>query len=126
MLAVPFFVFLGFVQWLVAVLARTKSWWAGGVIGAIVGFIIFLFAGLLVGTAAIFILGIVGLLLDKQVSKTYRKSVGDKSAPPWWAGGTWGPGGGFFGDAGAGGNSEGGFGGFGGGESGGGGASGDW
>lgn len=117
--------FLGFgvVQWLAAVLARTKSWWAGGILGAFLGLIVLIFAGPALGIFAIAVLASLGLVFDYFVSKGYRWSANRKSDPPWWAGGTWGPGGGYFGS-----NSgdSGGFGGFGGGESGGGGASGDW
>ncbi len=120
--------FLGFgaLQWLAAVLARTKSWWAGGALGAFIGLVILIFAGPALGFLAIALLTIAGLVLDYIVSKGYRLSADRKSDPPWWAGGNWGPGGGYFGGFNGNGGDSGGFGGFGGGESGGGGASGDW
>ncbi len=97
---------LFFLIFLSSVLARSKSWWAGGVIGGLAGW--FFFGGI------IFILGLifVGLLFDYIVSKTYKNSVARGVLPPWWIGGGHGGGGG--------------FGGFGGGMSGGGGASGKW
>ncbi len=99
--------------WLVSILARSKSWWAGGVLGALVA----------LGLGWWQILGWwwlapftgVGLLFDWLVSRAYQKSKTAGVRPPWWAGGS----GGF-------GRGGGGFGGFGGGHSGGGGASGRW
>ncbi len=93
-----------------AILGRTKSWWLGGVFGAIGGVIVLLVAG---WWLAIPILTVLGLLFDYIVSKTYK--------PGRRGGGHWG-GGGFGGGRGGGG----GFGGFGGGSFGGGGASGKW
>ncbi|KKU57730.1 MAG: hypothetical protein UX81_C0030G0002 [Parcubacteria group bacterium GW2011_GWA2_47_12] len=100
--------------WLASVLGRSKSWWAGGVVGGIAGVALsFIFGFLYIGFAAIVVLIPVGLLFDFIVSRAYAKSVGRGMRPPWWIGG--GRGGGF-----------GGFGGFGGGSSGGGGASGGY
>ncbi len=107
--------------WLGSILARTKSWWLGGVLGGIAGVVIAIFVGFLFwGIAAMVILALLGLLLDKSVSDNYRKAAkGDKNAPSWWAGGPWIGGGGPNG-------GSGGFGGFGGGSFGGGGSSGSW
>ncbi len=113
------FIFFGFtvLAWLVAVLARTRSVWAGGVVGAAVGagvssiFGWWLFAGLL----ATFGFVALGLLFDWAVSSAYTEAKKGGHTPPWWTGGAGGFGGG-----------SGGFGGFGGGSSGGGGASGGW
>lgn len=113
--------YLGFwiLPWLASVLARSQSWWLGGVIGAGLGFG---FAGL-VGWAipaviAAGVLTMFGFLFDFIVSRNYRQATGRGDTPSWWAGGTyWGGGGGFGGGSG---------GGFGGGDFGGGGASGDW
>lgn len=114
---VLFFGLMGF-SWLGSMLARTKSWWAGGVIGGIIGTILgFIFGFLFIGIAAIVILTILGLLLDKAVSANYRSHASHGDSPSWWAGGPF---------IGGGGSSGGGFGGFGGGGFGGGGASGDW
>lgn len=111
-----FFGLMGF-SWLGSVLARTKSWWAGGVIGGAIGVIVgFIFGFMFVGIVTIIILTIIGLLFDKAVSANYRSHSQHGDAPSWWAGGP------FIG----GGGSDGGFGGFGGGGFGGGGASGDW
>ena len=114
------FFFLFFVpMWLAAILARTKSWWAGGVIGGVIGVIIgFIFGFMLTGIISIIVLVIVGLLFDRTISKNYAKHVSDGSSPSWWAGGTHLGGGGSSGG--------GGFGGFGGGGFGGGGSSGSW
>lgn len=112
-----FFGLFGF-SWLASMLARTKSWWAGGVIGGVLGVIAGLVFGFMfVGIIAIIILTILGLLLDKAVSANYRSHASHGDSPSWWAGGPF---------IGGGGSSGGGFGGFGGGGFGGGGASGDW
>lgn len=106
--------------WLGSVLGRSKSWWAGGVLGGIVGGIIalianFMFLALLAWGGLI----LFGLLFDFLVSRTYRSRAADHSAFPWWIGGNWGGGGGGFGGGGGGGS-------FGGGGFGGGGSSGSW
>lgn len=106
--------------WCSAVLARTKSWWAGGAIGAMIGFVAMIVVGLIVGLLVLMLLAPLGLLLDYAVSKHYRKRKDEKQKPSWWSGGNWGPGGGWWSGGGGGG------GGFGGGGSGGGGASGGW
>lgn len=117
--SVSFFIF--FIPiWLASVLARSKSWWAGGVLGGISGVVIgFIYGFFYFGIAAIVLLIPLGLLFDFLVSRVYVKSTAGGRRPPWWIGG------GGFGDRG-GGSGFGGFGGFGGGSSGGGGASGSW
>lgn len=111
----PALLFAGFIvlQWLIAIMSRTKSWWLGGVFGGIAGLGL---AALYAWWLAIPILVLVGLFLDFVVSRNFKR----RGTTKWWAGGGWGPGGGF------GGGSGGGFGGFGGGSFGGGGASGRW
>ena len=107
------------IQWLAAILGRSKSWWFGGVLGGAVGIVISLFYGLLfTGLISIVILIPLGLLFDFIVSSNYSKAKRTGTIVPW-----------FFGGGGSGGGSSfggGGFGGFGGGSSGGGGASGGW
>lgn len=120
---VPIFIFgIIFLQWAIAILGRSKSWWLGGVIGGVVGMgatwfhlfgLTFPFGFIVVG-----ILASLGLLFDYSVSRGYSNAVAHGSRAPWWTGG--GGGGSSFG----GGGSS--FGGFGGGSSGGGGASGRW
>jgi uncharacterized protein len=103
--------FFGF-QWLVSILARSKSWWLGGVLGGLAGILLTIFAGagfLLLTPVLI----LAGLLLDYIVSKEYRRS----GPTAWWAGGS------SWGGSSSGGDS---FGGFGGGSSGGGGSSSSW
>jgi uncharacterized protein len=131
------FVLFGLFQWFISILGRTKSWWLGGVIGAVLGLLVMIFSPI-IGIVAMAMLTPLGLLFDFLISRAYANSVnqsysgaakhrghhvGDAiGSIPWWAGGFWGPGG-------SGGDSGGGFGdfgGFGGGDSGGGGASGDW
>lgn len=103
-----FFCFI-LLQWLSAIFARSKSWWLGGIVGAIAGIILVIIKSWWI---SIPILTLIGLLLDYVVSKNYKKRRGKAS---WWAGGGGGKGG-----------SSGGFGGFSGGSFGGGGAGGSW
>ncbi len=112
--------FMGFwiLPWLGSILARSKSWWAGGMIAAGIGFGFSALLGWvlwsLIGAG---ILTLLGFLFDYTVSKNYRSRVSQGDSPSWWAGGTyWGGGSG----------DSSGSGGFGGGDFGGGGASGDW
>ncbi|MEY2664722.1 MAG: hypothetical protein RIT04_530 [Candidatus Parcubacteria bacterium] len=106
-------------MWLGSILGRSKSWWLGGVLGAIGGVVIgFEFGFVFFGIIAIVVLTACGLLFDFLVSAAHARHVASGTHTPWWFGG--GPFGGF------GGGSGGGFGGFGGGRSGGGGASGGW
>ncbi len=112
-----FMVFIGF-MYLASLLARSKSWWGGGVIGGIAGFIWLLLSGWSVlAIIATIILIPFGLIFDFLVSRNYTKHAQDGTAPSWWAGGT---------SIGGGGWGSGGGGGFGGGGFSGGGASGDW
>jgi uncharacterized protein len=102
-----FLVFMGFwvFPWLGAILARSKSWWAGGLIGGGLGLGV---AGLLgwalwalIGAG---VLAVLGLLFDFFVSKNYRSRVSRGENPAWWAGGSyWGSGSG--GGSGGGGSS---------------------
>ena len=114
-----FFIFIIVINLLARLLGKTKSWWLGGVIGAIAGTIIGLIFGFApVGIIAIVLLTIFGLIFDYYVSKHPPKSGGGPGGFwPIFLGGGRGGSGGFGG---------GGFGGFGGGGSGGGGASGRW
>jgi len=112
-----FWIVIGLFMWLAAILGRSKSWWAGGVIGGVAGVVIALIWGFLwMGVGSIIGLIIFGLLFDFIVSKNYQSAKTSGRNLPWWFGG-----GGFGGGAGGGG-----FGGFGGGMSGGGGSSGSW
>lgn len=110
------------IQFLSSILARSKSWWAGGVLGGIVGGGITLFGvlgiTLAIGGMITIVLIILGLLFDYFVSNTYKNATSSGSSIPWWIGGS--SGGGFSS------SSSSSFGGFGGGSSGGGGASSSW
>ncbi|MDO8623900.1 MAG: TPM domain-containing protein [bacterium] len=111
--AVMVFLFVGLImaQFLLSMLARSKSWWFGGVFGMVIGFIIGLgFGTLWFEILFVIIFGGIGFLIDYVVSNVYHRSRAFGKHPPWWLGGGGG----------------GGFGGFGGGSSGGGGASGSW
>lgn len=103
--------------WISSILARTKSWWAGGVLGGAAGTIIgFIFGFIAIGLISILGLVALGLLFDWLVSRNFQSRRASGASPSWWAGGT------HFGGSGG----SGGFGGFGGGSFGGGGSSGGW
>lgn len=106
-------------QFLGAILGRSKSWWAGGVLGAGTGVGLMFFqvlgTSLIVGSIVTIILTLFGLLFDYLVSGKYAQALRSGTTPPWWVGGA--------GRSGGGGSS---FGGFSGGSSGGGGSSGSW
>jgi uncharacterized protein len=97
--------------YITAFFARSKSWWAGGVLGGALGWI-------LGHLPAALLLGGVGLLLDYILSKNYKTWKVENKTTSWRN--TWG---GFHSSSGS--SSGGGFS-FGGGSSGGGGASGKW
>ncbi len=104
--------------WVISVLARSKSWWAGGIIGGVIGSLIGFISGFVyAGIVAMSVLTVFGLLFDFLVSREYQQSVVLGKRPRWWAGGS---------GLGRRSSGGGGFGGFGGGRSGGGGASGGW
>lgn len=106
------------VDWLASIFARSKSWWAGGVVGAAIGGVVVWFAAAALWSLAVLgFLAIGGLVLDYVVSKNYKTRRRRGISPAWWAGGDW------FGGGRSGGSSGGRFGGGG---FGGGGASGGW
>lgn len=113
--------FLFFSSYFASFLARSKSWYAGGILGGLGGFFFgyFFFAiGFALAASAFF--AIVGFILDYFLSKTYQTRLAKGLPTDFWhtRGGFWGSGRGGFGG--------GGFGGFSGGSSGGGGAGGGW
>lgn len=119
--SVAIFSGLWIIPFLGSILARSKSWWAGGVLGGAVGAITMFFASAALWSIVTAVsLIIFGLLFDRAVSKNYRQARRSGRSPSWWAGG-----GGFGGFSGGSGGSSGG-GGFGGGGFSGGGASGGW
>ncbi len=114
------FIFIfGFVaiQWIIAILARSKSWWGGGFVGGVISLILwYFFISSIIFAIPLFVILVgFGLLLDFHVSRAYSNYKTTGIHPPW-----------FLGGGGLGGGTGGGFGGFGGGGSGGGGASGSW
>jgi uncharacterized protein len=113
------FVFLFALQWLGAILGRSKPWWPGGVIGIVAGVVLGVIFSLGLWSILFVVLGLglFGSIFDYVVSNAYRGAINSGSTPPWWAGGS---------GRGFGSSRGGGFGGFGGGGSGGGGASGRW
>lgn len=102
-------------------LAKSKSWWQGGVIGTVIGLIVGLIFFQSLWYIFTAVLGGLGLLADFLVSRVLPAPATRKKGRGFWI--FPGPGG-FSG--GSGGFGGGGFGGFGGGRSGGGGASGSW
>lgn len=90
------YLFLTVLSWIAAMLARSKSWWAGGILGLIVGGIVgllFISTAIIWFYVSLFGLGLVGLLLDFLVSKNYRQAKASGHNPSWWAGGSFGRGG---------------------------------
>ncbi len=113
-----FYLLLSIISFFGALLARSKSWWGGGMLGGLSGTI----AGYNLSHHSIIAAAGIGIVLaalgsgfDYLVSKNYKAARQKGHTPSWWAGG--GFGGGF---------GSGGGGGFGGGGFGGGGASGRW
>lgn len=116
--------FYGIGSWVVSMLARTKSWWAGGVAGGVIGMIsMFIMGFALISVIGCIVLVVGGFALDYVVSRNFRHAVRKGQDPAWWAGGTHI--GGWGGGTGGGGGFPGG-GSFGGGGFSGGGSSGDW
>lgn len=112
---ITFGAFFGF-SWVASMLARSKSWWAGGIIGAAIGTGVALFASWAWWTfGLIAALALFGCLFDFLVSRNYQQHATHGTLPAWWAGG-----------GSIGGGSSGGGGGFGGGGFSGGGSSGSW
>lgn len=104
----------GVISWIGSMLARSKSWWAGGTIGGVMGFIIVAAAGWsLLNIFVTIVMIAIGLLFDWLVSRNYRIRTSQGLDPSWWAGGSSS-------------GSGGGGGSFGGGGFSGGGASGSW
>ena len=114
--SILFFAVFGFI-WLGSMLARSKSWWAGGVIGGVIGGASMLFSHLHpLALIATIVLIPLGLLFDFVVSRNYHQHKSSGTLPSWWAGGGSFGGGGGFGGGGS----------FGGGGFSGGGSSGSW
>ena len=105
-----------FFVWMGSVLARSKSWWGGWIVGGVIAFAIGLGFTLVLGFVSALIFIPLGLWFDYVISRKYTVAKETGQILPWWIGGR----GGF------GGKGGGGFGGFGGGHSGGGGSSGSW
>jgi uncharacterized protein len=115
--ALPWLFFLFFIgfDWLAALFARSKSWWAGGIFGAIAGLILTI---LFSWWISIPVLVLIGSLFDYIVSKKgYGTGRNGRRGGPGGFGG-WG--------GGSSGGSSGGFGGFSGGSFGGGGGGSKW
>lgn len=119
-LTIFFFSFV-VLQVLFALIAKTKSWWLGGVFGGFgAGLGGFLTSSLVLGLFLGFILVPLGLLIDYYLSKNYKKHLeksknNDNYIFPWYFGGGSGgsgfSGGGFSGGFGGGGSFGGGGGG---------------
>lgn len=116
--AIPIIIFQLVLTSVLKFLAKSKSWWLGGVaLGAISAVIILLFLSFLAIIFQVFLIiffTLIGFVVDWLVSKYGYKTF--EGNVPWFLGGGFGGGSGGMG----------GFGGFGGGRSGGGGSSGSW
>ncbi|OYW84624.1 hypothetical protein B7Z17_03795, partial [Candidatus Saccharibacteria bacterium 32-49-10] len=118
-----FFSLIWIFPWLGSLFARTKSWWAGGVVGLLAGLLVaFVFGWAIWALGLALVTSLLGLFLDKAVSENYTERKKHGEDPSWWAGGTIFPGGGSS----SGTWGRGGGGGFGGGGFSGGGSSGSW
>jgi len=74
--------------WVASVLARSTSWYAGGVIGAIVGILV----GNVLSSYTIAFFGAatlaaLGCLFDFVISGHYQERIAAELHPKWWAGG---------------------------------------
>lgn len=108
-LLIGVFALLYLLRFLAGVLGRSKTYWAGGLLGVLVGGAVgFFFKSVNIGLLFAGALGVFGLAFDYIVSRVIKP---DKRRGWGWFGG---------------GRGGGGFGGFGGGGSGGGGSSGSW
>lgn len=124
-----FFLVLAFavLQFIFALLASTKSWWLGGLIGLIGSTLVGLIAdSLFVGIILAVIIIPIGTIFDYYLSKNYKKHAQKKKQDknyifPWYFGG-----GGGFGSGSSGGGFSGGSGFSGGGSFGGGGGGSSW
>ena len=103
-----------FFVWMGSILARSKSWWGGGIVGGIISVVVGFGATAILGLVSAVVLIPMGLWLDYVISRKYSFMRETGQMLPWWIGGRGSSG------------SGGGFGGFGGGHSGGGGSSGSW
>ena len=116
-----FVIGINVISWFFAIMARTKSWWLGGVVGGAVGLIVAIIAAwALWSVIALVVAAMAGFLFDWAVSRNFAQRVKCGHNPDWWAGGPWIGG---WGSGGGGGSSGGSFGG---GSFGGGGADGGW
>ena len=113
----PWIIFLFFIvlNWFAASFAKTKSWWLGGIVGAVFGVILTVLFAWWWSIAA---LAVIGFAFDYIVSRNPGMVQNRRRRFPGGGGG--------FGGGGFGGGSGGGGGGFGGGSFGGGGAGGKW
>jgi uncharacterized protein len=115
MVEVIFFLVVSGFVWLASLLARSKSWWAGGVVGGAIGAVAMGFSQLHpLSVIATIVFIPLGLLFDFVVSRNYRQHKASGTLPSWWAGGGsigggsgWGGGGSFGGGGFSGGGSSG-------------------
>jgi hypothetical protein len=77
-----FWIFIIFFQIILSLLSRSKSWWGGGVVGGVLGIILwnFFVASFIIAIPMVIVLVLLGLLFDYLVSKSYTNGVN----PAWW------------------------------------------
>ncbi len=85
------YLILSIPAWLASVLARSRSWWAGGMIGAMIGYLGgWALVDSAVGLGGAVVVGALGGMFDYLVSTHYKIRLLRGHMPSWWAGGHWG------------------------------------
>ena len=74
--------------WIASILARSSSWYAGGIIGAVLGVLLGqVLSSVVIALGGAVALALIGLLLDHHISAHYNHRIANDLHPHWWAGG---------------------------------------
>ncbi len=74
--------------WIASILARSSEWYAGGILGAVMGMMAgYMLTSLPIALMGAIILGLIGALFDHHVSAHYNQRKAANQHPSWWAGG---------------------------------------